>query len=203
MSKKILFFIAVFFTVLNIQAQISVKPGLRAGFSFSTISEMHANYKTDFYTGGFAEIKITKHYALQPEINYTRQGSNDVARKYYDQNTQTDRVEYLDLEINYLSLSVMNKFTLGQGFQLQAGPTLDILLNDNLAVRKAQNDLGLVLGVAYALPSGLTFEARFKKGLLDVLSSDYYQNDSNNYYLFGDYNTNINFQLGVSYSFGK
>ncbi len=203
MSKKYVLLIAVFFAVFNIQAQMSVKPGLRGGFSFSTISEMHADYKTDFYAGGFAEIKITKLYALQPEINYSRQGSNNVSRKYYDQNTQTDRVEYLDLEINYLSLSVMNKFTLPQGIQFQAGPTLDILMNDNLAVRKAQNDLGLVLGVAYALPSGLTFEARFKKGLLDVLSSDYYQNDSNNYYLFGDYNTNINFQLGVSYSFGK
>ncbi|GAA3723681.1 hypothetical protein GCM10022422_00710 [Flavobacterium ginsengisoli] len=203
MTKRIFFFIAVFFLVLNIQAQVTVKPGLRAGFSFSTISEMHADYKTDFYAGGFTEIKITKVYALQPEINYSRQGSNNVARNYFDENTQTNKVEHLDLDINYLSLSVMNKFTLPVGIQFQAGPTLDILLNDNLAVRKAQNDLGLVLGVAYALPSGLTFEARFKKGLLDILSSDYYQNDSNNYYLFGDYNTNINFQLGVSYSFGK
>ncbi|MDP5198460.1 outer membrane beta-barrel protein [Flavobacterium sp. DG2-3] len=203
MNKRIFFFVAVFFAVLNIQAQVTAKPGLRAGFSFSTISEMHANYRTDFYAGGLVDIHLTKHYSLQPEINYTRQGSNDVARNYYDENTQTNRVEYLDLEINYLSLSAINKFTFGQGIQLQAGPTLDILLNDNLAVRKAQNDLGLVLGVAYALPSGLTFEARFKKGLLDVLSSDYYQNDSNNYYLFGDYNTNVNFQLGVSYSFGK
>ncbi len=203
MSKKLAFLIAVFFTVINIQAQVSVKPGLRAGFSFSTISEMHADYKTDFYAGGFTEIKITRIYALQPEINYSRQGSNNVARNYFDENTQTNKVEHLDLDINYLSLSMMNKFTLPQGIQFQAGPTLDILLNDNLAVRKAQNDLGLVLGVAYALPSGLTFEARFKKGLLDILSSDYYQNDSNNYYLFGDYNTNINFQLGVSYSFGK
>ncbi|AXB55976.1 porin family protein [Flavobacterium fluviale] len=203
MTKKVFLFIAVFFSVLSTEAQVSVKPGLRAGFNLSTISEMHANYKTDFYAGGFAEINITKHYALQPEINYSRQGSNDVERKYFDENTQTNKTEYLDLEINYLSLSVVNKFTLAQGIQFQAGPTLDILLNDNLAVRKAQNDLGLVLGVAYAMPSGLTFEARFKKGLLDVLSSDYYQNDSNNYYLFGDYNTNINFQLGVSYSFGK
>ncbi|AWK03714.1 hypothetical protein HYN56_05525 [Flavobacterium crocinum] len=200
MNKNVLFII-VFFTVLSIHAQISVQPGLRGGFSFSTISEMHADYKTDFYVGGFTDIKITKIYSLQPEINYSRQGSNNVARNYYDESSQTNKVEHLDLDINYLSLSLMNKFTLPQGIQFQAGPTLDILLNDNLAVRKAQNDLGLVLGVAYALPSGLTFEARFKKGLLDVLSSDYYQNDSNNYYLFGDYNTNINLQLGISYTF--
>lgn len=203
MKKKLFFILTVFLTVFHLQAQISAKPGLRAGVSFSTISEMHADYRTDFYTGGFIEMNLTKHYALQPEITYSRQGSNNVARNYYDEVSQTNKVEYLDLNLNYLSLAAINKIKFAQGIQLQVGPTLDILLNDNLVVKKTQNDLGLVLGVAYESPSGFTFEARFKKGFLDILSSDYYQNDSNNNYLFGDYNTNINFQLGVSYSFGK
>lgn len=202
MRKKLFFILTVFLTVFHLQAQMSAKPGLRAGVSFSTISEMHANYRTDFYAGGFTELNLTKHYALQPEITYSRQGSKDVARNYYDESSQTTKVEYLDLNLNYLSLSMINKFKFVQGIQLQVGPTLDILLNDNLAVKKTQNDLGLVLGAAYESPSGFTFEARFKKGFFDVLSSDYYQNDRNNYF-FGDYNTNINFQLGVSYSFGK
>ncbi|MFD1603274.1 outer membrane beta-barrel protein [Flavobacterium artemisiae] len=202
MTKKLFFLLTVFFTV-HLQAQMSAKPGLRAGVSFSTISEMHADYRTDFYAGGFIEMNLTKHYALQPEITYSRQGSNNVARNYYDEVSQTDKVEYLDLNLNYLSLAAINKIKFAQGIQLQVGPTLDILLNDNLVVKKTQNDLGLVLGVAYESPSGFIFEARFKKGFLDILSSDYYQNDRNNDYLFGDYNTNINFQLGVSYSFGK
>jgi len=60
MNKRIFFFFAVFFTVLNIQAQVTAKPGLRAGFSFSTISEMHADYKTDFYAVVLLILRLQK-----------------------------------------------------------------------------------------------------------------------------------------------
>lgn len=191
----------LFFAIANIQAQVSFKPGLRAGLSLSTISEMHADYRPDFYLGGFGEINLSKRYALQPEINYSRQGSNNVARNYFDQNTQTEKVVYQDLQLSYLSVSLINKFTFGQGFQIQFGPSLDVLLHDNLVLRKTYNDIAFVAGLAYRMPSGLGFEFRFKKGLMDVLDSNYYYNDSNSKYFFGDYNTNINLQIGVSYSF--
>lgn len=200
-KKKLAIVLFLFFAIANIQAQVSFKPGLRAGLSLSTISEMHADYRPDFYFGSFGEINLTKRYALQPEINYTRQGSNNVARNYFDQNTQTERVVYQDLQLSYLSVSLINKFTFGQGFQIQFGPSLDILLHDNLALRKTYNDIAFVTGLAYRMPSGLGFEFRFKKGLMDVLDSNYYYNDSNSKYFFGDYNTNINLQIGVSYSF--
>ncbi|KFF07367.1 outer membrane beta-barrel protein [Flavobacterium reichenbachii] len=200
-SKKILIFTTVFLSLIKIHAQDIVKPGIRAGLGLSTISEMHASYKADFYAGAFAQINLTKYYSLQPEINYSRQGSNNVGRNYFDEAAQTDRVEYRDLKMEYLSLGIMNKFTFGPGLQLQVGPSLDILLNDNLVVRKTANDLAVVAGIAYAFPSGITIEARFKKGLFDVLDSDYYYNDRNDYYLFGDYNTNNNFQIGISYTF--
>ncbi|OIV42505.1 outer membrane beta-barrel protein [Flavobacterium johnsoniae] len=201
-KKKLAIAAFLFFAVVNIQAQVTFKPGLRAGLSLSTISEMHADYRPDFYVGGFGEINLSKRYALQPEINYIRQGSNNVARNYLELDTpQTERVIYQDLQVSYLSIAVINKFTFGQGFQVQFGPALDVLLNDNLAFRKTYNDLAFVMGLGYRMPSGLAFEFRFKKGLLDVLDSDYYYNNSNSHYLFGDYNTNVNFQIGVSYSF--
>lgn len=197
---NLLLVIITFFVLQQIQAQVSFKPGLRGGFSFSTISEMHAGYKTDFYIGGFGEINIKKHYALQPEISYIRQGSNNVARNYSESNIE--KVEYRDLQLGYLSFTIINKFTFGPGIQIQFGPALDVLVNNNLAKRKTYNDLAFITGIAYRLPSGLTIEGRFKKGALDVLDSDYYHNDQNDDYLFGDYNTNVNFQLGVSYAFG-
>jgi len=200
-KKKSAIVLFLFFAIANIQAQVSFKPGLRAGLSLSTISEMHADYRPDFYLGGFGEINLSKRYALQPEINYSRQGSNNVARNYFDQNTQTERVVYQDLQLSYLSVSLINKFTFGQGFQIQFGPSLDVLLHDNLVLRKTYNDIAFVAGLAYRMPSGLGFEFRLKKGLMDVLDSNYYYNDSNSKYFFGDYNTNINLQIGVSYSF--
>lgn len=199
-KKKLAIALFLFFAITNIQAQVTFKPGLRAGLSLSTVSEMHANYRPDFYIGGFGEINLTKRYALQPEINYIRQGSNNVARNFIDPDTQTERTVHQDLQMSYLSVALLNKLKFAQ-FQVQFGPALDVLLSDNLAFRKTYNDLSFVTGVAYKLPSGLGFEFRFKKGLLDVLDSDYYHNNSNSHYFFGDYNTNINFQIGISYSF--
>ncbi|MCI9846170.1 porin family protein [Flavobacterium pectinovorum] len=197
---SLLLVVITFFVLQQTQGQVTFKPGLRGGFSFSTISEMHASYKTDFYVGGFGEINLTKRYALQPEISYIRQGSDNVARNYYESNVE--RVEYRDLQLGYLSFAVINKFTFGPGIQIQFGPALDVLVNNNLAKRETYNDLAFITGIAYRLPSGLTFEARFKKGALDILDSDYYYNERNDHYLFGNYNTNVNFQLGLSYSFG-
>lgn len=201
-KKKLAFVLFVFFAIVKLQAQVTFNPGLRAGLSLSTISETHADYKPDFYIGGFGEINLSKRYALQPEINYIRQGSNNVARNFFDSNTQTERVVYQDLQISYLSIGLINKLKFGQGFQVQFGPALDVLLDDNLVFRKTNNDLSFVTGVAYKMPSGLAFEIRFKKGLYDVLDSDYYYNNSNNNdYFFSDYNSNVNFQIGVTYSF--
>ena len=199
-KSKLAIALFVFFALAKVQAQVTFQPGLRGGLSLSTISEMHANYRPDFYVGGFGEINFTKRYALQPEINYIRQGSNNVARNFIDQDTQTERTVHQDLQMSYLSVALLNKLKFGQ-FQVQFGPALDVLLSDNLAFRKTYNDLSFVTGVAYKMPSGLAFEFRFKKGLLDVLDSDYYHNNSNSHYLFGDYNTNVNFQIGISYSF--
>lgn len=201
--NKICIAIVAFFALQQTQAQITFKPGLRGGFTFSTISETHADYKTDFYIGGFGEINIKKHYALQPEITYSRQGSNNVTRNYTDDNTGVERTERRDLQLHYLSFALINKFTFGPGIQIQFGPALDVLADDNLARRKTNNDLAFITGVAYKLSSDLTIEARVKKGVLDVLDSNYYHNDRNDYYFFGDYNTNVNFQLGISYSFGE
>ncbi|SHL37843.1 outer membrane beta-barrel protein [Flavobacterium saccharophilum] len=181
------------------QAQTSFKPGLRGGFSFSTISETRSSYKTDFYVGAFGEINITKIYGLQPEITYSRQGSNNVGY-YFNDNTQTELVKFRDLQLGYLSFTLLNKLTFGPGIQIQFGPAVDVLVNDNLDKVEMYNDLTLISGIAYRLPSGLTFEARLKKGILDVFDSSYY-NDRNDY-LFGSYNTNVNFQLGLSYAFG-
>ncbi|MBP4137322.1 outer membrane beta-barrel protein [Flavobacterium geliluteum] len=201
--KKIIV-IAIFLLAGVSNAQVTFKPGLRTGAAFSTFSNTQSDYKTDFYLGAFGEINLTKVYALQPEITYIRQGSNNI-KTYIGYNTDTgeDITVSRNLEIDYLSLAMINKFTFNGGFQVMAGPTVDFRLQDNLIYENTDVDLTLVAGFGYRLPSGLAFEARFKKGFVDVLDSDYYgSNNGNNDYWFRDYNTNINFQLGVSYSFG-
>lgn len=184
-------------------AQVTFKPGLRAGASFSNFSNIRSDYKTDFYVGGFGEIKLTKFYTLQPEITYSQQGADNV-KTIIRYNNGQDVIESRNLEIDYLSLAMINKFTFNGGFQLQVGPTLDFRVQDNLLYQKSDVDLAFIMGIAYKLKSGLTFEARFKKGLVDVLDSDIYESSrDNDEFWLADYNTNISFQLGISYPFGK
>ena len=195
--------IAFFLFASIMSAQVTFKPGLRAGASFSNFSNTRSDYKTDFYIGGFGEIKLTKFYTLQPEITYSQQGADNV-KTFIRYNNGPDVIESRNLEIDYLSLAMINKFTFNGGFQLQVGPTLDFRLQDNLLYQKSDVDLAFIMGIAYKLKSGLTFEARFKKGLVDVLDSDIYESSrDNNQFWLADCNTNISFQLGISYPFGK
>jgi hypothetical protein len=203
MKKLIAIAFILFITSMN--AQVTFKPGLRAGASFFTFSNTRSDYKTDFYIGGFGEIKLTKIYTLQPEITYTKQGSNHVKTFVgYDENNGDVIVAYRDLKIDYVSIAIINKFTFPGGFQVQVGPTVDFRTSDNLLSEKSDIDLAFVAGIGYKVPStGLTIEARVKKGIVDVIDSDYYGNNGSNDYWLDDYNTNIGFQLGVSYAFGK
>ena len=195
--------IAFFLFASIMSAQVTFKPGLRAGASFSNFSNTRSDYKTDFYIGGFGEIKLTKFYTLQPEITYSQQGADNV-KTFIRYDNGPDVIESRNLEIDYLSLAMINKFTFNGGFQLQVGPTLDFRLQDNLLYQKSDVDLAFIMGIAYKLKSGLTFEARFKKGLVDVLDSDIYESSrDNDEFWLADYNTNISFQLGISYPFGK
>jgi hypothetical protein len=202
---KKLIAIAFILFISSMNAQVTFKPGLRAGAAFSTFSNTRSDYKTDFYIGAFGEIKLTRIYTLQPEITYTKQGSNNVKTYIgYNQDNGEDIIAYRDLEIDYVSVAMINKFTFPGGFQVQVGPTVDFRTSDNLLYEKSDIDFAFVAGFGYNIPStGLTIEARVKKGLVDVIDSDYYGNNGSNDYWFDDYNTNIGFQLGVSYAFGK
>lgn len=202
MKKIIVIAFILLSGIFTSNAQVTFKPGLRAGAGFSTFSQTRTSYKTDFYVGAFGEINLTKIYSLQPEITFSQQGSDNV-KVIQDYNGGEYVVDYRDLEIDYLSIAMINKFTFNGNFQVQVGPTIDFRLQDNLRYENSDVDLAFVLGLGFKLTPNLTLEARFKKGLVDVLDSDYYSSDyENNDYFFGDYNTNINFQVGLAYSFG-
>ena len=205
--KKILLFTALnlfFFSTSN--AQVTIKPGVKAGLNLSRFTNSDSDFRPDFYVGGLAEIKFSSFYALQPELVYSRQGAT---------------ITYNDLGVNptggsfekkysldYLSLGVINKFTFAERFQAVVGPTIDIQLADNFEPALSDDliglDLGLAIGLGYSLPNGLTFEARFKQGLIDIFGDNYNnyydENDNGNY---DEIITNQVIQFGVSYTFGS
>lgn len=177
-------------------AQVTFKPGIRAGASFSSISDANADLRQDFYVGGFGAIKFTRFYTLQPELTYARQGANNADMYMYDSNAGMDVVYKKDIEIQYFSVGVINKITLSNSFNVHAGASLDFETGSNINSYN-EVDFSLTAGIGYTLPFGLTIEARVKQGIIDVLESE----DDFFYIYSNNDNRNFSLQLGLSYAF--
>jgi hypothetical protein len=198
MKVIIIAFIA-FLGISQTQAQVTFRPGVRGGVNFAHFTKGDYYYnsyydsttgqylssrvkdesssKTDFYIGFYGALKLTKHYTLQPEIDYSRQGSNfKIADK-----------ENIKYDITYLSIAVVNKFAFTDKFNVHLGPTIDFIIERNENV-KSDFDLAFQLGAEYHITPNLGLEARVKKGIVPVIN-------------YNDSHTNVVFSLGASYTF--
>lgn len=191
------------------QAQVTFKPGLRGGVNFSHFTQgdsftygfYDGNYevasmdnyksKTDFYLGFHGALHLTKYYTLQPEINYSRQGSNIEKIK----NNVITRTKF---DVSYLSIGMINKFTFTEKFNFHVGPTLDFIVDKtrtlspnsvNYFDTDSDVDLAFVAGFGYNFTKNIGLEARVKKGIIPVF--DY----------SGSNHTNVVFSVGANYTF--
>ncbi|MGK4568425.1 outer membrane beta-barrel protein [Flavobacterium sp. 3HN19-14] len=121
MKKRIIIALFAAFGISQMNAQATFSPGLRAGVNFANITETDGKYKTDFYVGALMEMNLTKRYTLQPELSYTRQGAADVNVSYYDENNIQYTGKQSKLDINYLSITLMNRFNIVEGFHVLVG----------------------------------------------------------------------------------
>ena len=172
MKKQI--FIA-FFAILGmsqIEAQVSFKPGIRAGLNFSHFTKGDISYYnndsnsqrrefssvTDFYVGLYGALRLTNHYTLQPEIDYSRQGAKFEFREgnYNHSNT---------LNVSYLGVQIINKFTFADKFNIHIGPGLDFQVEENFPTEN-EVDLTFILGAGYQFNKNFGIEARAKKGII-------------------------------------
>ena len=177
-------------------AQVTFRPGIRAGVNFSNISHTNSVMRPDFYVGGTGAIKFTRFFTLQPELTYSRQGANNADMYMYNPNTGSDMIYKKDLEVQYLSFGLLSKITLTDSFNVHAGPFFDFETGSNFNSYN-EVDMGITAGIGYTLPFGLTIEGRVKKGIIDIVESD------DDFFFFSDNSNNTNFtvQVGLAYSF--
>ncbi|UOK42940.1 MULTISPECIES: porin family protein [Flavobacterium] len=205
MKKLFATVLLCFFGLAQMNAQVTVKPGLKGGATFSKFTNTNSDFVTDFYVGAFAAIKLAKFYTLQPELLYTAQGS-EVRHRNFDPMNGLNTFSEKKYSLDYLSMSVVNKFSFGHGFEAVVGPTLDFQVGDNFEWPLSEDligfDMGIVGGIGYSLPNGLTFEARYKQGFIDIFGAEYYDEyDVDGNGNFDDIYLNQVFQLGISYTF--
>lgn len=195
--KKITFLFIMMISGLSL-AQVTFNPGIRAGANFSHFTNkaqwysyldfdysgnnearMEFRNKTDVYLGLTGNIRFARFYALQPEINYSRQGAK-LDTNINNWNGQT-------LTASYVSFQLVNKFYFNK-FNIHFGPTLEFLVEQKNFDASNEVDLGITAGAGFDITEHFGVEARVKKGFVPVYS---FYND----------HSNITFQAGVYYTF--
>src|SRR5690606_10497575 len=101
----------------------------------------------------------------------------------------------------YISLPVLAKYTIFEGFSVEAGPQIGFLISAKLEDEDVKDgyksvDFGLTGGAEYELPMGVFFQARYYAGLSSVVEE--VEIFDGTYSV--DYFNNM-FQLSVGYRF--
>lgn len=198
---KKLYVLLFAFVGIFAMAQVTFNPGIRAGVNFARFTEGNNNFygwnfedsyytpyqtssdmkaKVDFYVGFQGNIRFAKMYALQPEINYSRQGTKV-------EYTQDGVSKNSDASVSYLGLHLVNKFYMNK-FNVHIGPTFEFQVESKNINTDSEVDLGGLLGVGYDVTDNIGVEVRIKKGFIPVAS-------------FDDNHSNVTVQAGLYYTF--
>lgn len=154
-----------------------VNYGVKAGVNFANLNLSEdveiwdPATLTGFNAGVFVNAELAENFSVQPELFYSGQGSvvfeeGDASVKY---------------KLGYLSLPVLARYQFWEGFRLEVGPQLGLLLSakqiaegtgeDGEIDIKDENksiDFGLAGGASYQLPVGVGIFARYYTGLTDI-----------------------------------
>ena len=168
MKKISLFVLGVVMTV-SAFAQSPAKFGLKAGVNIATLRQDDVSYdsRIGLHVGGLAHIHLTPQWALQPEVVYSQEGAklNDVK-----------------LKLDYINIPLMLQYMFDNGFRLEAGPQLGLMVNskaedddeneDDLDDVFKTTNVGLGFGLNYLSYSGLGVGGRYVLGLSDISESN-------------------------------
>ena len=197
MKKLLIFTVIAIFGFSSINAQ-NVNFGAKAGVNFATITgDMVDSFdsRTAFHVGFVAEIVISETFSFQPELLYSAQGA-DYSEEGFEAFEGT-------VTLDYLNVPLMAKFYVGEGFSVEAGPQIGLLLSakddygdgeEDIKEYVKGTDFGVNLGLGYKMESGLNFSARYNLGLSNDLDVDDFESEGAEY-------KNSVIQVSVGYFF--
>jgi len=166
--------------------------GVKGGLNYYNIyNDLNTNYdpRIGYHVGIFGHIHFNNYFSFQPEVVYSTQGAK------YKFNSVDTRYN-----LNYINVPVLFQYMFDNGFRIQAGPQVGLLvsaksINDNGTIDNRDDfkplDFSLSVGLGYIFPpTGVGIGARYNHGIGNIN-----KNDSSN-------STNRGFQLGLFYIFG-
>lgn len=154
-------------------AQDPAKFGLKGGLNLSRLSfsNSSSDFRTGFHFGGLAHIHLTPSFSLQPEIYFSTQGA-----EYESGNNDVEE------KLSYINIPLLLQYNFANGFRLQAGPQLGVLVDSEVEVNGVETntssnnynnvDFSVPIGVSYLGYSGFGVDARFNLGLSNVYENN-------------------------------
>ena len=116
-----------------------------------------------FNVGGFAEIKISEKFSIQPELLYSTQGAE------IDSDGET-----VDFNLSYLNIPIMAKYYVAPKFSLELGPQASFLLSEknDFDVNNANtSDFAVDAGLSFKITKNIFVQGRYVLGLTEVSSN--------------------------------
>lgn len=181
--------------------EVTPRFGLRAGVNLATIeidddsqsNPINTNNKTSFHAGAFVNIPIGGIFRIQPEVNYSGQGSKVSASIL---GTEV-RDEW---DFHYINVPVMLQLQSRGGLFVETGPQVGFLLSakdeddTDLKEDMKKTDFGWGAGIGYLSRIGLGINGRYNFGFSNIYDEDAAGDE-------GKYK-NRTIQLGLVYHFG-
>ncbi|TGD56782.1 porin family protein [Flavobacterium humi] len=166
--KKVLLTAAALFLFGFANAQ-ETKFGVKAGLNLANLTGDldDTSMKASFHVGGFAEIKISDKFAVQPEVLYSVQGADVDGGTY---------------EFSYINVPIMAKFFPIPQLSLEAGPQVGFLTSakgkpddgPDIDVKDflKSTDFGINLGAGYNFTDHFSAGLRYNFGLSNISDED-------------------------------
>ncbi|MCV9934169.1 PorT family protein [Flavobacterium sp. LS1R47] len=183
-----------------------VKFGVKGGINLSTLTgDMEdASSKVGFQVGGFAEIKLSDKFSVQPELLYSTQGAKEKSNVF-----DADAMELVSADFTtklaYINVPVMAKYYVAEKFSLEAGPQIGFLVSakgkmsgggdsqeEDIKDFYKSIDFGVNFGAGYDFTENLSAGVRYNLGLSNILENEAGDNFKNK---------NSVFSLSVGYKF--
>ena len=176
--------------------------GVKAGFNFSTFNDAET-FNPDSQTG--------LHLGLYGRYLWSERLSGKVEVLYSSLGARADEFYIFDdysIHLNYLQLIATGEFEVANGFRLEIGPYLGVLVgsqqsfgdadisraNDERTDGDATNfvDVGFVAGGSYTFDSGFNLGLRYQQGFADALGNEFFRSASGS-------NSNVQISIGQTF----
>jgi hypothetical protein len=165
--KKCVFALFAMAVAATASAQLP-KIGIKGGLNIANISTNSGNVSSRLsgHGGLLVHAHLAPAFALQPEVIYSSQGTK-----------QSFEGETVNWNLDYLNVPIMLQYMFRNGFRVEAGPQVGLLLSAKIKDPSGQTDIkqnlkqadfALGFGLNYLSTAGFGIGGRYNLGLSNI-----------------------------------